>query len=130
MAKEMSQVDKELGDMEKQVDLFRRERDRWVERLRAREIQIADMITEEEAKTDEIKEMIMHCEQQDYRLKKAKHMYEERIKDKYLYKGNGDLKDKLDLFVMDYMRKNKLYVEVLNVAHGLYIIGGGYSVRA
>jgi hypothetical protein len=52
------------------------------------------------------------------------------VRDKYLYRGNGDLKDKIDLAVVDYMRRNRLYVEVINVAHGLYIIGGGYSVKA
>ena len=44
------------------MELFRRERDRWLERMRAREIQIADLETEEEAKTEEIREMIRHCE--------------------------------------------------------------------
>jgi len=98
--------------------------------MRAREIQIADLETEEEAKTEDIRAMIVFCEQQEYRMKRAKNSYEERIRDRYLYKGNGDIKDKIDLFVTDYMRKNKLYVEVINVAHGLYIIGGGYSVKA
>ena len=57
-------------------------------------------------------------------------MYEEKIREKYLYKGNGDIKDRLDQYVAEYMRKNRLYVEVINVAYGLYIIGNGYSVKA
>ena len=63
-------------------------------------------------------------------MKRAKHGFEERVKERYLYRGNGDVKDKIDIFVTEYMRKNKLYVEVINVAHGLYIICGGYSVKA
>ena len=70
------------------------------------------------------------CEQQEHKAKRAKYAFEEKVREKYLYRGNRDLKDKIDLAVVDYMRKNRLYVEVINVAHGLYIIGGGYSVKA
>ncbi len=56
-------------------------------------------------------------------------LYEDRVREKYMYKGNGDIKDKLDYFVMEYMRRHKLYIETINVAHGLYIIGRGFAVR-
>lgn len=54
----------------------------------------------------------------------------DKIKEKFMYKGNGDPKDKLDFFVMEYMKKNKLYIDTINVGHGLYIIGKGWAVKA
>ena len=52
------------------------------------------------------------------------------MRDKLLYRGNGDHKDKLDIFVAEYMLRNRLYIEVTFVSHGLYIIGRGFSVKA
>jgi len=46
-----------------------------------------------------------------------------------LYRGNGDHKDKLDIFVAEYMLRNRLYLEVTFISHGLYIIGRGFSVK-
>lgn len=34
------------------------------------------------------------------------------MRERYLYKGNGEVKDRLDYFVTDYLRKKKLYIEV------------------
>lgn len=47
-----------------------------------------------------------------------------------MYRGNGDPKDRLDYFVVDYMKRNKLYIDTTNVAHGMYIIGRGWAVKA
>ena len=47
-----------------------------------------------------------------------------------MYRGNGDPKDRLDYFVVDYMKRNKLYIDTTNVAHGMYIIGRGCAVKA
>ena len=51
------------------------------------------------------------------------------MREKLLYRGNGDPKDKLDLFLAEYILRNKLYVEVTYVQHGLYIIGRGFAVK-
>jgi hypothetical protein len=84
----------------------------------------------EEARTEEIKEQIVRCEQMEHLHRRAKYSFEDRVREKYTYRGNGDVKDRLDSFIVEYMRRNRLYVEVINVAHGLYIIGAGYSVKA
>jgi hypothetical protein len=54
----------------------------------------------------------------------------EKVREKFIYRGNGDHKDRLDYFVVEYMKKNKLYIDTTNVAHGLYIIGRGWAVKA
>lgn len=46
-----------------------------------------------------------------------------------MYRGNGDLRDKLDFFIMDYMKRYKLYVPTIFIAHGVYIIGRGWAVK-
>lgn len=53
----------------------------------------------------------------------------DKIREKFMYRGNGDHKDRLDYFVMEYMKKNRLYIETTNVAHSLYIIGRGWAVK-
>jgi len=51
------------------------------------------------------------------------------MREKFMYRGNGDPKDRLDYFVVDYMKRNKLYIDTTNVAHGMYIIGRGWAVK-
>jgi hypothetical protein len=63
-------------------------------------------------------------------MNRLRAIYEEKVREKYLYRGNGDLKDRLDYFVVEYMKRNKLYIEIINVAHSLYIIGRGFAVKA
>jgi len=42
---------------------------------------------------------------------------ENKYREKYQYRGNGDKKDNLDQFVIKYMKENKLYMigETINV---------------
>jgi hypothetical protein len=81
-------------------------------------------------KTDEIRAKIIIFERQDAQIARLKELYMDKIREKFMYRGNGDRKDMLDYFVMEYMKKNKLYIDTTNVAHGLYIIGRGWAVKA
>ena len=48
----------------------------------------------------------------------------------YLYRGNGDVKDKLDFYLQDYVKRHKLYVPVIFTGvHGCYIVGKGWAVK-
>ncbi len=44
-----------------------------------------------------------------------KEQIESKMREQYLYKGNGDRKDKLDQFIVEYMREHQLYVEVVYI---------------
>lgn len=55
--------------------------------------------------------------------------FQQQMKEKYLYIGNNDWRDKLDEFIVRYLEKHELYVEVTYIMPGLYIIGGGYAVK-
>ena len=54
---------------------------------------------------------------------------EDKLRSQFMYRGNGDPKDKLDMFVADYLRKNKLYIDTLYLQHGVYMIGAGFGVK-
>lgn len=81
-------------------------------------------------KADEIRAKIIMCERQDAQIARLNELYIDKIREKFMYRGNGDHKDRLDYFVMEYMKKNRLYIDTTNVAHGLYIIGRGWAVKA
>ena len=51
------------------------------------------------------------------------------LREKHLYRGNGDKSDKLDYQLMQYLRDHKLYIEIICIQHGLYILGGGRAVK-
>jgi len=62
LSQESLDLDRQLAEGERQVELFRRERDRWVERMRARERRLGERQGEEEERTHEIRGMIIHGE--------------------------------------------------------------------
>jgi hypothetical protein len=69
------------------------------------------------------------CEEKDRAIERMRLEFEEKMRVKYMYKGNGDRKDRLDMFLQDYIRKNKIYIEIIYIQYGLYIIGKGVSVK-
>jgi hypothetical protein len=54
---------------------------------------------------------------------------ENKFKETILYKGNGDKVDKIDQVFVQFLRENRIYVEVFFIEHATYIIGGGKSVK-
>ncbi len=98
--------------------------------MRDKDNKIAELEIANDIKTDEIRTKIILCERQDAQIARLKVLYMEKVREKFMYRGNGDPKDRLDYFVMEYMKKNMLFIDTTNVAHGLYIIGRGWAVKA
>ena len=44
-------------------------------------------------KADDIRAKIIKCEKQDLEIRHLKSTYEDKMRELYLYRGNGDLKD-------------------------------------
>ena len=51
------------------------------------------------------------------------------MKEKYGYRGNGERHDKLDQALVKELNRKKLYIEVIFIHNGLYILGGGRAVK-
>eukprot|EP00347_Sterkiella_histriomuscorum_P002065 403369606 len=65
------------------------------------------------------------CLEQDLKIQLMRQKLDSKLRDKNMYKGNGDRKDQFDQFVVQYFRDHQIYAigETINVQPSLYILG-------